>query len=1251
MPGSADPCDGTLALPATASPPPPVLAAPAKPPSVVSDPSLLPDKAAQVSDQDHLQQARREWRSMLRRPLQLGERRFLVSPEFLAPALDLDAATLPELVDLIGPLDNTEIEELVADEAEFPPHVPRELYDSWAQHFGLEGAPVTRLVVSLADGSLCVEEHPPLFVIHTLTETSSSVKTYQHHDRSAQGRLVLSLSLANTFRDLVEQIQSGLFKAKKLLIRVWFVGSPQAKELAASVSVATFVETLTERRLVGPKILDATLASQGITEPKYHVVVETCSRVSQRFPLDAVVASYNDEADLSKVLKTGGHLGLSNLGNTCYMNSALQCLVHLPEINYYFFFNLFKNELNRTNPLGNKGEVAVAFSGLLHKLFDANASTTTAVTPRDFKYVIGLYSSMFRGYQQQDSQEFLSWLLDALHEDLNRIHNKPYLEKPELKDEDVGDPTAIRDLANTCWHQHKQRNDSIIVDLFTGLYQSTLICPECSKQSITFDPFNDLTLPLPVNKKWYHEFTIVDLSASGCRPQIRKLEVELTKSSNYEDLLSYLSSFLAVPTKDLFLFEIFRNYFYRNFQEGGATNKFLPISELISDGDAVIVYIIPHDPLHDIIVPIVNTVHEDDSSYNYAEPFGIPLFIVLNEAERSSFGTIRQKMEHSVKALSSLDMEARYAQVKQTLSKKYRLSKEFPLLHNDTKEDEMIVDELSGADQSTDGYDSDISLACPQVSASFGFEMKVYEETQTRFPKRILPGYTSLNSQLKSSGVLNIPHGRPHFNKLTRLADKLPELKRNYYHYPEFVLEKETKPKETLQPESEGSSDLEKNGFVMVERDIKEDEATSSHIEALPPATDIAANTLEDEDIDSDTNWDNVNPLFASVDQLNGPSAPLSDLDRDSDTKSPRDDVDDEAEDKHPVLVTSSTLLVADWNRDIYEEFFNEPEHRAWEEPLQIANPELENSKKMYRMQQNSKISLYECLKNFSTPEVLGERDLWYCPRCKEHRRATKTIQLWSTGDILTIHLKRFQSARQFSDKISMVVDFPIEGLDMTEFVKSNEGDSLIYDLVAVDNHYGGLGGGHYTGSAKNFRDGRWYYFDDSRVTLIDDPQACVTEAAYLLFYKKRMSSPLAGGASVEKLLQSGRHDFESQMSKRKHDQEQIVQEIEEYKRQEDEILLEKEAEINATVNEMRAAIEEDEDLYEDEKEVVRPVSNKKSRSPLTEQSMKFEFENQRKQRLISKDLDEPKAVNINVGQSPAVSNLASPTDTSEEEE
>ena len=102
----------------------------------------------------------------------------------------------------------------------------------------------------------------------------------------------------------------------------------------------------------------------------------------------------------------------------------------------------------------------------------------------------------FEGYRQQDAQEFLSVLLDQLHEDLNRITDKPYIELLEKQDNEDDLKASKR-----WWDLHKKREDSIIIDLFNGQLKSETICQVCQKSSITYDPFMSLCVPLPNSKK------------------------------------------------------------------------------------------------------------------------------------------------------------------------------------------------------------------------------------------------------------------------------------------------------------------------------------------------------------------------------------------------------------------------------------------------------------------------------------------------------------------------------------------------------------------------------------------------------------------------------------------------------------------------------------------------------------------------------------------------------------------------------
>lgn len=182
-------------------------------------------------------------------------------------------------------------------------------------------------------------------------------------------------------------------------------------------------------------------------------------------------------------------------------------------------------------------------------------------------------------------------------------------------------------------------------------------------------------------------------------------------------------------------------------------------------------------------------------------------------------------------------------------------------------------------------------------------------------------------------------------------------------------------------------------------------------------------------------------------------------------------------------LVRPGEGIILDWNEKSHDALFggNAKDKNSdrgmgtWFDVEHVQDPELDKRRALRQTRKKKGVSLDECLDEFYKEEVLSENDAWYCPRCKEHRRASKRFELWKTPDILVMHLKRFSASRGFRDKLDVYVDFPVEGLDMSGRVENPEpGESLIYDLFAVDNHYGGLGGGHYTAYAKNFMSGEW---------------------------------------------------------------------------------------------------------------------------------------------------------------------------------
>ncbi|XP_043974597.1 ubiquitin carboxyl-terminal hydrolase 2a isoform X4 [Gambusia affinis] len=192
-----------------------------------------------------------------------------------------------------------------------------------------------------------------------------------------------------------------------------------------------------------------------------------------------------------------GLVGLKNLGNTCFMNSILQCLSNTQSLRDYCLHNSHRRDLNNNSRTNTA--LMEEFAKLIQIMWTSTSSE--AVSPSEFKTQIQRYAPRFVGYNQQDAQEFLRFLLDGLHNEVNRVTVRPrgtVEDFDHLPDEEKG---------KKMWSKYLEREDSKIVDLFVGQLKSSLTCSHCGFCSTVFDPFWDLSLPI---SKGYGEVSLMD---------------------------------------------------------------------------------------------------------------------------------------------------------------------------------------------------------------------------------------------------------------------------------------------------------------------------------------------------------------------------------------------------------------------------------------------------------------------------------------------------------------------------------------------------------------------------------------------------------------------------------------------------------------------------------------------------------------------------------------------------------------------
>ena len=758
-------------------------------------------------------------------------------------------------------------------------------------------------------------------------------------------------------------------------------------------------------------------------------------------------------------------VGIKNLGNTCYMSSALQCLSNIPEFSFYFLNNTFSSL--KSNPTKNKS-VLITFSNLINKLHNG---TEKVISIQKFRNAFGKRHKLFLENTQEDSQEFLLTLLDELHQDLNiyEPHNSllSTCEESLTHEQNHNENNTINSKINNGEKElltFFTKNKSIITDLFTGQFRSSVQCFKCKHISHSFDIFMSLSLPIPVNNEINIDifFIFFDITKG-----ILKIPISIENDLLVLDLRNKISVILNVHPMSFIIC----------LMEGYTILKIINCLTQIND----VVCSLGEGTRNEIFCFQLNTnlniaenkflyknntekIIGDDNSFN-------------NSTDNTIVPTYQFKRIH-ISDLNTEPIEIHYSEVDPCFLELYssrdfnskdteygRLAINYDnLLNNSMSSETSIREEAKKIIVDTIAHS--LLQYCDE---NYGYNQNyikvyIYFKESSEFP---------LSSFSSSTNNQTIEKEKTNNNNQNN-TDNYSQLQNSYYYrrkeisYPRMVM-------------------LNKKWSLLYLKKYIYD--NFSVVSARPEIRIVNPNKNKYGGacfICKDINCDNcllsnIKGAVTIEDVIN--LYPIN---------------------KNNQLKVDNNYLYYDFNQrkvciprhdfEIELTYQSNQTHNICKY-LHLTKAIIPKQRKNSKEIKKEGIDIYDCLKKFAQKEILDESNLWFCDKCKSNQKAIKKIQINYFPEILVIHLKRFKGSAGF--KINNQVDVPLY-----DFILKSYNIEEKYNLVGVINHYGNLVCGHYTAYCKNHYDGKWYKFDDSNETEIKE-ESVVTNEAYVLLFKK----------------------------------------------------------------------------------------------------------------------------------------------------
>ena len=745
--------------------------------------------------------------------------------------------------------------------------------------------------------------------------------------------------------------------------------------------------------------------------------------------------------------------GMHNQGNTCYFNSVNQIFVNLPILQQIFLDPKIIYFINKENKFGHQGK----FFEIYKSLYWIKPSKVDKAIA-DLKKIVGKLKEDFNNNEQQDANEYLNFVLESLHEELNLHSKKIYIEN----DDDIFHHNMPEDLGNIYWANNLKRNTSFIDSIFMFQLKSNLKCRKCKNIKYNFETNYIIDLPLSLCRMVTVQIDLYrlpfiykiyfDKINKDFEDYIKKDE---NKSKNIlNNLWNYYTNEFTNDQKNQHVIKLSFSFDLEREKKMIDITKILrgiKILELepeniveIYNDEKLTEYKVEH--LTDLITyskeknKIIHPYSDIDKFVNMEDKIILNVYEILNSNGMKLLFKEENNMENNIITLYSFLFKANTYFNKNILKESLQNSKS-NYFSKTNKNSDNITPEKNN---------DEIKILSLREQMTF-FNEDLINNTIKRKMEFSIPIFNYYRSNKQSKYLFrDIFH-----EKILDFPIQYIMLNNTYNITPKQLYEYVW----NLDVLYMNHPKLEKNKFWW---NYNDDEIETNKIKKCYPFV-LRYTKIPSENAEYRT------------DLIHCPICPWYSFCPGC--------IIDPKEDKLEKLKPNMGIVV-DWCYLFIKEELTSVNFKLCKE---IKDQEISQNLPILDKDQAYQ-SIQDCFNLFFVEENL--EDPLYCHYCLGPQDFTKRYSINKLPYVLILSLKRFKFNQNSNFKLRQMITYPLYDLNF---------GGQIYDLYGIVNHYGSINSGHYTAIIKNSKK-EWIMCDDSILYKIEEKRVMHANA-YILFY------------------------------------------------------------------------------------------------------------------------------------------------------